>query len=201
MSEPTNPLQEPFAEAVVDTSNTAGRLREQGFWFGFLRFNVLLVVGVLVLLLWFLLSRGLHVAWSWEFLSQMPRDGMTAGGILPAIVGTLCLTAVSMAIAIPLGVLSAIYLNEYAQDNWFTRLINISVTSLAGVPSIVHGLFGVGAFVHTLHLGKSLMAAACTIAVMTIPVIITATRESLNAVPMPPSGLLSPAFKVSNTAA
>ena len=98
--------------------------------------------------------------------------------------GTFYLVLTSLVIVAPIGILAGIYLNEYAPDNWLTRAIGMAVTSLAGVPSIVHALFGVGAFVLTLGLGKSLLAAACTIAVMTIPVIVTATREALAAVPM-----------------
>lgn len=106
------------------------------------------------------------------------------GGIWLPLMGTFYLVIVSLIIVAPIGILAGIYLNEYAPDNWLTRAIGMAVTSLAGVPSIVHALFGVGAFVLTLGMGKSLLAAACTIAVMTIPVIVTATREALAAVPM-----------------
>ena len=107
-----------------------------------------------------------------------------SGGIWLPLMGTFYLVLTSLVIVAPIGILAGIYLNEYAPDNWLTRAIGMAVTSLAGVPSIVHALFGVGAFVLTLGLGKSLLAAACTIAVMTIPVIVTATREALAAVPM-----------------
>ena len=107
-----------------------------------------------------------------------------SGGIWLPLMGTFYLVLTSLVIVAPIGILAGIYLNEYAPDNWLTRVIGMAVTSLAGVPSIVHALFGVGAFVLTLGLGKSLLAAACTIAVMTIPVIVTATREALAAVPM-----------------
>ena len=107
-----------------------------------------------------------------------------SGGIWLPLTGTFYLVLTSLVIVAPIGILAGIYLNEYAPDNWLTRAIGMAVTSLAGVPSIVHALFGVGAFVLTLGLGKSLLAAACTIAVMTIPVIVTATREALAAVPM-----------------
>ena len=100
------------------------------------------------------------------------------------LIGTFYLVLVSLTIVAPIGILAGIYLNEYAPNNWLTRAIGMAVTSLAGVPSIVHALFGVGAFVLTLGMGKSLLAASCTIAVMTIPVIVTATREALAAVPM-----------------
>ncbi len=120
---------------------------------------------------------------SWNFLVDRPRDNGAAGGIGLPLLGTLWLTAGALVLALPLGVAAAIYLSEYARDNWFTRTINIAIVNLAGVPSIVHALFGVGAFVHFLHFGKSILAASCTLAVMTLPVVIVATRESLQAVP------------------
>ena len=121
---------------------------------------------------------------SFEFLFDSPSAGMTAGGIFPAIVGTLWLVGVSLAIAAPIGILAAIYLNEYAADNWVTRLIHLAIVNLAGVPSIVHALFGVGAFVLFLRLGTSILAASLTLAVMTLPVIIASTKEALAAVPL-----------------
>jgi phosphate transport system permease protein len=123
-------------------------------------------------------------ALTWEFLFTYPTAGMTAGGIYPAIIGTLWLVGVSLAIAAPVGVLAGIYLSEYAPDNWTTRLIHLAIVNLAGVPSIVHALFGVGAFVLFLRLGTSILAASLTLAVMTLPVIIISTREALAAVPL-----------------
>jgi phosphate transport system permease protein len=123
-------------------------------------------------------------ALSFTFLFGTPTAGMTAGGIFPAIVGTLWLVGVSLMIAAPIGILAAIYLNEYAPENWMTRIIHLAIVNLAGVPSIVHALFGVGAFVLFLGLGTSILAASLTLAVMTLPVIITSTKEALSAVPM-----------------
>ncbi|HZM16702.1 MAG TPA: phosphate ABC transporter permease PstA [Candidatus Krumholzibacteria bacterium] len=120
---------------------------------------------------------------SLEFLLDVPRRGMTEGGIWPALVGTVYLVLGALAISAPVGVMAAIYMNEYAKDNWFHRTINMAVINLAGVPSIVHALFGLGAFVYAAHLGYSILAAALTLAIMTMPVIITSTREALNAVP------------------
>lgn len=120
---------------------------------------------------------------TWEFLTTMPRDNGAAGGIATALVGTVWLTATALVFALPLGVAAAIYLSEYASDNWLTRTINIAIVNLAGVPSIVHALFGVGAFVYFMQFGKSILAAGCTLAVMTLPVVIVSTRESLQAVP------------------
>jgi phosphate transport system permease protein len=128
----------------------------------------------------------LYRAWpslGWEFLVDLPRKGMREGGIWPAFVGTLYLVTISLAIAAPIGVLAAIYLNEYARDNWFNRLINLAVINLAGVPSIVHALFGLGAFVYAAQLGFSILAASLTLAIMTLPVIIASTREALASVP------------------
>ena len=117
------------------------------------------------------------------FLLEPPRDMQTAGGIWPALVGTIYLVGVSLAVAAPVGVLAAVYLNEYARDTWVPRLIHVAVINLAGVPSIVHALFGLGAFVLAAGLGQSVLAASLTLAVMTLPVIIASTREALAAVP------------------
>jgi len=119
-----------------------------------------------------------------EFLLDIPRHGMTEGGIWPAFVGTLYLVGFSLAVAAPLGVLAAIYLNEYARDTWFTRIVNLAVINLAGVPSIVHALFGLGAFVYAARFGYSILSASLTLAIMTLPVIIASTREALASVPM-----------------
>jgi phosphate transport system permease protein len=109
---------------------------------------------------------------------------MTAGGIFPAIFGTIWLVAVALLVSVPVGVAAAIYLSEYAPDNWLTRIINIAIINLAGVPSIVHALFGVGAFVIFFGFGTSILAASLTLAIMTLPVVIVSSRESLQAVPM-----------------
>jgi phosphate transport system permease protein len=129
----------------------------------------------------------LYKAWpalGLSFLLDNPKDYMTAGGIWAPLVGTFFLVLLSLLAAAPIGVLAGVYLNEYARDNWATRSVNLAVMNLAGVPSIVHALFGVGAFVLFAGMGRSLLAASCTLAVMTLPVIITSTREALGAVPM-----------------
>ena len=120
---------------------------------------------------------------SWEFLTAMPRDGMREGGILPAIVGTFYLTLGTAIFSVPLGVAAAIYLAEYARENWLTRLIRIAIINLAGIPSVVYGLFGLGLFVLFLKFGTSLLAASMTLSIMTLPVIISASEEALRAVP------------------
>jgi phosphate transport system permease protein len=122
-------------------------------------------------------------ALSWEFLSAMPHDGMRAGGILPAIVGTFYLTLGTAIFSVPLGIAAAIYLSEYARENWLTRLIRIAIINLAGIPSVVYGLFGLGLFVLFLKFGTSILAASLTLSIMTLPVIISAAEEALRAVP------------------
>jgi phosphate transport system permease protein len=136
---------------------------------------LLLIVGYLVIRAW--------PALSLNFILDPPVRGMTDGGIWPAFVGTIYLVVISLAVAAPMGVLAAIYLNEYATDNWLNRLINLAVINLAGVPSIVHALFGLGAFVYAAKFGYSILSAALTLAIMTMPVIIASTREALASVP------------------
>lgn len=133
------------------------------------------------ILLWLTVKGG--KALSLNFLMSNPVDGMTAGGIFPAIVGTFWLVIISVLISCPIGVISAIYLSEYAEDNRLTRIIRLAILNLAGVPSIVHALFGLGAFVLFMQMGTSILAASFTLAVMNLPVIITSTLESLKAVP------------------
>ncbi len=137
---------------------------------------VIAILGYLVFKAWPILGPS--------FLLENPQDNMTAGGIWAPLVGTFFLVVISLLIAAPIGVLAGVYLNEYAGDNWATRVVNLAVMNLAGVPSIVHALFGVGAFVLFAGMGRSLLAASCTLAVMTLPVIITSTREALSSVPM-----------------
>ncbi len=120
---------------------------------------------------------------SWEFLTAMPRDGMRAGGILPAIIGTFYLTLGTAIFSVPLGVAAGIYIAEYAPDNQITRLIRIAIINLAGIPSVVYGLFGLGLFVLFLHFGTSILSASLTLAIMTLPVIISTTEEAMRQVP------------------
>jgi len=143
---------------------------------GLLILPVILILGTLI-------YKGAPVI-SFEFLFTSPTNGMTAGGIFPALLGTVLLVIVALLASVPLGVAAAIYLSEYAPDNWITRAINLAIINLAGVPSIVHALFGVGAFVIFFKFGTSILAASLTLAIMTLPVVIVATRESLQAVPM-----------------
>jgi phosphate transport system permease protein len=141
----------------------------------------LLILPVLIILTTLVVKGGSII--SFEFLFGNPTNGMTEGGIFPALLGTVWLVSVALIISVPVGVAAAVYLSEYAPDNWFTRAINLAIINLAGVPSIVHALFGLGAFVLFFGFGTSILAAAMTLAVMTLPVVIVATRESLQAVP------------------
>ncbi len=118
-----------------------------------------------------------------QFLFDLPRHGMTDGGIFPAIVGTFYLVIGTAVFSLPLGILAAIYLTEYAPENWLTRLIDIAIVNLAGVPSIVYGLFGLGLFVIFLNFGTSILAGSLTLSIMTLPVIITSAKEALRSVP------------------
>ena len=147
----------------------------------FFLMTVALVIPVLIIIGTLIVKGGPAI--SWEFLFTQPRDGMTAGGIFPALVGTIWLVVVALLASVPVGVAAALYLSEYAPDNLLTRAINLAIINLAGVPSIVHALFGVGAFVLFFNIGASILAASLTLAVMTLPVVIVATRESLQAVP------------------
>ena len=130
----------------------------------------------------YILAQGLP-AISWEFLSGFPHDGMRAGGIFPAIIGTLYLTIGTAIFSVPLGIAAAIYLSEYASDTPLTRTIRIAIINLSGIPSVVYGLFGLGLFVLFLKFGTSILAASLTLSIMTLPVIISTAEESLRSVP------------------
>ena len=145
-----------------------------------------LMAAAMVVPLVLIVSYLVYMAWpslGWEFIVDVPRRGMTDGGIWPAFVGTLYLVGISLLVSAPIGVLAAVYLNEYAKDNWFNRVVHLAVINLAGVPSIVHAIFGLGAFVYAARFGYSILSAALTLAIMTLPVIIASTREALASVP------------------
>ncbi len=143
----------------------------------------LLMIAPLLLIVEYLFIKALPVL-SIDFLTTNPINGMRAGGIWAPLLGTVYLVVMSLLVAAPIGVMAAIYLNEYARDNWLTRIINLAVVNLAGVPSIVHALFGLGAFVLFAGIGRSILAASLTLAIMTLPVIIASTKEALAAVPI-----------------
>jgi phosphate transport system permease protein len=150
--------------------------------FFLIRLMAATVVLILLTLLIFLIYKGIGVI-SWEFLTAMPKAGMTAGGILPAIVGTLILTLLGISIAMPVGLGAAIYLAEFAKNDWKYKFILLMTNNLAGIPSIVFGLFGMALFVQGLGMGDSILAGACTLALVVLPVIIRTSEEALKAVP------------------
>ena len=161
--------------------NIRNRKVERLWGWLFLLMTILLILPVVVILAVLVHEGGPMI--SMDFLFTEPKDGMTAGGIFPALVGTVWLVSVALLASVPIGVAAALYLSEYAPENWLTRVINLAIINLAGVPSIVHALFGVGAFVLFFRFGTSILAASLTLAIMTLPVVIVATRESLQAVP------------------
>jgi phosphate transport system permease protein len=158
------------------------RMLAQRLGFALLALAALVVVVPILLVIGVIFVRGVE-AINWEFLFGMPRDGMKAGGIFPAIVGTLLLTLGTALAAIPVGVGGAIYLSEYARDSWVTRTIRLAIVNLAGIPSVVYGLFGLGMFVLFLQFGTSILAGSLTLAIMTLPIIISTSEEALLSVP------------------
>jgi len=150
----------------------------------FLLFKILgvLVVGILIWILGFIVYHGISVI-SWEFLTTAPTEGMTSGGIFPAIVGTVYLVIGSIVFAFPLGVMSAIYTSEYAGKGWVMKFMRIMTSNLASIPSIVFGLFGMALFVNTLKFGDSILAGSLTLGLLVLPVVIRTTEEALNAIP------------------
>lgn len=151
----------------------------------FILFRMLgiLVVGILFWILGFIVYNGMSVI-SWEFLSTAPTEGMTAGGIFPAIVGTLYLVLCSIVFAFPLGIMTAIYTNEYAGNGWIVRFIRVMTNNLASIPSIVFGLFGMALFVNTLGFGDSILAGSFTLGLLVLPLVIRTTEEALKSVPL-----------------
>ncbi len=154
----------------------------QGFMFSLFKISAAINGIALLIVVYFLVVRGWR-AINWTFLTQPPLESMTKGGILPCIVGTLCLSLGAILVALPIGVASAIYLNEYAKPGRILRVIRLGINNLAGVPSIVFGLFGLALFVVWLHFGVSILSGALTLGAMTLPVIIGASEEALRGVP------------------
>jgi phosphate transport system permease protein len=142
----------------------------------------MLVIAFLGIIIFDIFTKGAS-SLSWNFISDNPRKGMTEGGIFPAVMGSFLVTMMTALVAIPLGIACAVYLSEYAKDNTFTRLIRASIRNLAGVPSIIYGLFGVAIFVQGFQLGTSVMASGLTLGLLSLPYIITTTEESLKIVP------------------
>jgi phosphate transport system permease protein len=156
--------------------------RTQNIAFFFLFLATLLIVVPVGLIVVVIIQKGLP-AINWQFLSDIPRQGMRAGGIFPAIVGTVYLVIGAIIFALPIGLLAAIYLSEYSKDNLLTRLIKLAIVNLAGVPSVVYGLFGLALFVVFFKFGASIISGSLTLGIMILPVIITTSREALESVP------------------
>ena len=158
------------------------RYTAQKVAFGIITVAAVSVLIPLILVIGYILVQGIG-AISWEFITAMPRGGMREGGIFPALIGTIWLTLGAGVTSIPLGVGAGVYLAEYAPDNWFTRTIRLAIINLAGVPSVVYGLFGLGLFVIFLRFGMSILAGSLTLGIMTLPVIISTTEQALTTVP------------------
>lgn len=175
----------PAREAPGGGQFRAGSARRriiQHAGFALLSLSAVLTVTPIVLVIAYIVQRAAP-AISWDFLAGFPREGMRQGGILPAIIGTFYLTLGTAVFSVPLGVAAAVYLAEYAKDNALTRLIRVAIINLAGIPSVVYGLFGLGLFVLFLRFGTSILSASLTLSIMTLPVIISASEEALRAVP------------------
>jgi phosphate transport system permease protein len=156
------------------------RTQKIAFFFMFLATLLIVVpVGLIVVVI---IQKGLP-AINWQFLTDIPRQGMRAGGIFPAIVGTVYLVLGAILFALPIGLMAAIYLSEYARDNFLTRMIRLAIVNLAGVPSVVYGLFGLALFVVFFKFGVSILSGSLTLAIMILPIIITTSREALESVP------------------
>ena len=171
-----------LAKKHADQFSIKRRTLTQNAFFTMFRIAALINAAALLTIVYFMTKNGWE-AITWDFLTKAPMDSMTKGGIFPCIVGTLCLAAGSIAIAFPVGVISAVYLNEYAAQGRIMRIIRLGINNLAGVPSVVFGLFGLAFFVIYLNMGVSILAGALTLAAMSLPVIIGSTEEALKAVP------------------
>ncbi|MBU1913057.1 MAG: phosphate ABC transporter permease PstA [Candidatus Omnitrophica bacterium] len=156
--------------------------RTQNIAFFFLLVAMLLIVVPVSLIVVIIIQKGLP-AINWQFLSDVPRQGMRAGGIFPAIVGTIYLVTGAIIFALPIGLLAAIYLSEYSKDNPLNRIIKLAIVNLAGVPSVVYGLFGLALFVVFFKFGASILSGSLTLGIMILPIIITTSREALESVP------------------
>ena len=156
--------------------------RTQNIAFFLLLLATLLIVVPVGLIVVIIIQKGMP-AINWQFLTDIPRQGMRAGGIFPAIVGTLYLVTGAILFALPIGLLAAIYLSEYSKDNILSRMVKLSIVNLAGVPSVVYGLFGLAMFVVFLRFGASILSGSLTLGIMILPIIITTSREALESVP------------------
>ncbi len=167
---------------MLDENKLAKRKKlRQSIAFGILSTLSYSIIAILFIILSFIIYKGIGVI-NWNFISQMPEEGMTKGGIYPAIIGTLYLVGGSILFAFPIGVLAAIYMNEYVKDGIFKKIIKQMTNNLAGIPSIVFGLFGMSLFVNKLGFGDSILAGSLTLGLLALPVVIRTTEEALKAV-------------------
>lgn len=162
-------------------AKSSSKQLKQKIAFGLFSAISYLIVGILFLILFFIISKGIGVV-SWEFITEMPQDGMTKGGIFPAIMGTLILVCGSILFAFPVGVMAAIYMTEYVKEGWYKKIVKQMTNNLAGVPSIVFGLFGMSLFVNKLNFGDSIIAGSLTLGLLALPVVIRTTEEALKSV-------------------
>ena len=169
-------------ELHKNPNSSKSRKNKQRFGFGLLLATTLVTIIPIITIILYIFYKGVS-AISWEFLTTFPTNGMKEGGIYPAIVGTILLTFGTAVFTVPLGIGAAIYLSEYAPDNRWTRIIRIAIINLAGIPSIVYGLFGLGMFVIFFKMGVSILAGSLTLSIMTLPIIISTSEEALRAVP------------------
>jgi phosphate transport system permease protein len=167
--------------AIDENKLMKSKKRNQAFAFWIFRLLSYSIVAILFIILAFIITKGIKVI-NWNFISQMPDEGMTKGGIYPAIIGTLYLVLGSMIFAFPIGVMAAIYMNEYVKDGIIKKIIKQMTNNLAGIPSIVFGLFGMSLFVNKLHFGDSIIAGSLTLGLLALPVVIRTTEEALKAV-------------------
>jgi phosphate transport system permease protein len=169
-------------EIYKNPNSSTSRKIKQKFGFSLMGFATLITVIPIIAIVLYIFIKGIS-AISWDFLTTFPTDGVKAGGIYPAIVGTIYLTIFTAIFSVPLGIAAAIYLSEYAPENRWTRAIRIAIINLAGIPSVVYGLFGLGMFVIFFKLGTSILAGSLTLSIMTLPVIISTAEEAIRAVP------------------
>lgn len=158
------------------------RYFKQAFFFGTVRLSALIIALALGGILFYIIVNGIGAV-NWDFITKPPRDSMTKGGIMPAILGTIYLTIGAISIGLPLGIASAIYLTEYARQGRIVRFIKVGINCLAGVPSVVFGLFGLGFFVIFMNFGSSILSGALTLGFLILPTIIGASEEALKSVP------------------
>lgn len=167
---------------MIDETKLANKKkRQQAIAFWILRIFSFSIILILISILAFIVYQGLPTL-SWDFLSKMPEDGMTKGGIFPAIVGTIYLVGLSMLFAFPVGLGAGIYIHEYAKNGWLKKVILLMTSNLAGIPSIVFGIFGMALFVNKFGFGDSVLSASLTLALMALPIVTRITQEALKAV-------------------